>query len=114
MTLRGDRAVSELAALNTESAPPPRTGSSPGFLAARPGRAVAIEYARLAVPPVRSLVLPATHRDRVEAFELMRSRPDKSWSFVECASILACQRRSISRVFTHDRHFTQAGLRILL
>ena len=48
------------------------------------------------------------------AMDLYESRPDKEWSIVDCSSILICQNRGIRRVFTHDRHFRQAGFAVLL
>ena len=58
-------------------------------------------------------IVPATRRDWERAFEFYQARPDKSWS-LDCISILLCQDRGIQEVFTGDRHFEQAGLRILL
>ena len=48
------------------------------------------------------------------ALDLYESRPDQSWSLVDCSSMLICKQRRIKRVFTHDRHFKQAGFQILL
>lgn len=48
------------------------------------------------------------------ALDYYESRTDKSWSLVDCSSMLICKGRSISRVLTHDRHFRQAGFEILL
>ncbi len=59
-------------------------------------------------------VLPASRKAFVSSLDLYRSRPDKQWSLVDCSSILICQERGIRRVFTHDRHFRQAGFDILL
>lgn len=63
-------------------------------------------------PHVR--VLPATHADWREAFNLFRELTDKEWSLVDCASILFCRQEGVMEVFTHDHHFVQAGFRILL
>jgi predicted nucleic acid-binding protein len=59
-------------------------------------------------------IVPATRQAWEKAFELYRRRSDKSWSLVDCISILLCQDRGIQEVFTGDHHFEQAGLRILL
>lgn len=59
-------------------------------------------------------ILEAGRSDWLAAFDLYRSRADKDWSFIDCTSILCCQSRSINRVFTHDHHFGQAGMEILL
>lgn len=59
-------------------------------------------------------VVEATRGGWDAAFDLYRSRDDKDWSLVDCTSILICRSRSIQRVFTHDRHFAQAGFELLL
>jgi predicted nucleic acid-binding protein len=48
------------------------------------------------------------------ALALYRSRPDKAWSLIDCASIWECEQRGVRRVFTRDHHFRQAGLETLL
>lgn len=62
----------------------------------------------------RTTIVEADRAAWREAFALYEQRPDKDWSFVDCASMLICQSRGISRVFTHDRHFAQAGFDLLL
>jgi predicted nucleic acid-binding protein len=62
----------------------------------------------------RTTVIEATRMEWDRAFELFRSYADKSWSLVDCSSMLICRDREISRVFTSDRHFLQFGLEILL
>jgi predicted nucleic acid-binding protein len=59
-------------------------------------------------------IIPATHDEWERGFEVYRARPDKSWSLVDCISILLCRRQGIEDVFTGDQHFEQAGLRILV
>jgi predicted nucleic acid-binding protein len=44
-----------------------------------------------------------------EAWQLLKQRPDKSWSLVDCASIVVMQHRHITTAFTTDHHFEQAG-----
>lgn len=62
----------------------------------------------------RVALIPATREAWDAALTLYRDRPDKEWSFVDCSSILICEEQGIRRVFTHDRHFAQAGLEVLL
>ena len=78
-------------------------------------------YRRLAVEAVhhfhtfpRVEIVAATHDDWLLGFALYESRQDKEWSLVDCLSIRVCQQLAIEEVFTADRHFEQAGLRILL
>jgi len=61
-----------------------------------------------------ALIVPATRADWQRAFELFCSRPDKEWSLVDCTSMLICHEHGIRDVFTHDRHFSQAGFGILI
>jgi predicted nucleic acid-binding protein len=49
-----------------------------------------------------------------EAWNLLRSRHDKEWSLVDCASFVLMQRRSITEALTTDHHFEQAGFIRLL
>lgn len=44
-----------------------------------------------------------------EAWELFRTRPDKSWSLVDCASFVLMNQRGLLEALTTDRHFEQAG-----
>lgn len=48
------------------------------------------------------------------AFQLFRTRPDKQWSLVDCASFVVMQQRGISESLTTDHHFEQAGFVPLL
>ena len=49
-----------------------------------------------------------------EALALYRKRPDKGYSLVDCLSMVICRDRGIAEVLTHDHHFAQEGLTILL
>ncbi|MGH7224801.1 MAG: type II toxin-antitoxin system VapC family toxin [Gemmataceae bacterium] len=49
-----------------------------------------------------------------EAWTLLRSRLDKEWSLVDCASFVLMQRRGIVEALTADHHFEQAGFVRLL
>jgi predicted nucleic acid-binding protein len=49
-----------------------------------------------------------------EAWNLLRSRQDKEWSLVDCASFVLMQRRGIGEALTTDHHFEQAGFIRLL
>jgi uncharacterized protein len=43
------------------------------------------------------------------AWQLLKSREDKEWSLVDCASFVLMQERGISDALTSDHHFQQAG-----
>lgn len=49
-----------------------------------------------------------------EAWQLLKSRQDKEWSLVDCASIVVMTRRGITDALTTDHHFEQAGFVRLL
>lgn len=49
-----------------------------------------------------------------EAWQLLRSRQDKEWSLVDCASFVLMKRRGCTEALTSDHHFEQAGLIRLL
>jgi predicted nucleic acid-binding protein len=85
-----------------------------GGAAHAPLRGPACQTIRRLQESRRTTIVPATREDWVRAFELFASRPDKEWSLVDCSSILICRERNIREVFTHDHHFEQAGLTVLL
>jgi predicted nucleic acid-binding protein len=61
-----------------------------------------------------TMILEASREDWVRAYKLFRQRRDKDWSFIDCTSMVLCKDLGIDHVLTHDHHFTQAGLTILL
>ncbi|MFO0850353.1 MAG: hypothetical protein U0871_17605 [Gemmataceae bacterium] len=44
-----------------------------------------------------------------DAWQLWRSRLDKDWSLVDCASFAAMTRLGVVEAITADHHFDQAG-----
>ena len=77
-------------------------------------RARATRVVRELLSDVTVEVVPATRDSFMHATEFYESRPDKEWGLVDCSSMLICAKRGMRRVFTHDRHFRQAGLQVLL
>jgi len=49
-----------------------------------------------------------------QAWQLLKSRQDKDWSLVDCASFVVMQQRGITEALTTDHHFEQAGFVRLL
>jgi len=45
-----------------------------------------------------------------ESWSLLKERQDKTWSLVDCSSIVLMKHRGITDAFTTDNHFEQAGL----
>lgn len=48
------------------------------------------------------------------AWELCKSRPDKSWSLIDCSSFIIMKQLEITTALTADHHFEQSGLIRLL
>jgi predicted nucleic acid-binding protein len=49
-----------------------------------------------------------------EAWRLLKARPDKEWSLVDCVSFVVMTRRGILEALATDHHFEQAGFIRLL
>ncbi|MGI8461617.1 MAG: type II toxin-antitoxin system VapC family toxin [Solirubrobacterales bacterium] len=47
------------------------------------------------------------------AWSLLRSRADKRWSFVDATSFALMERDGVTEALTFDRHFAQAGFKML-
>lgn len=45
---------------------------------------------------------------------LFLDRPDKDWGLTDCISFLVMQERRVTRSFTSDHHFEQAGFKRLM
>lgn len=79
---------------------------------------------RWGLAPVRRFVdllrrSPTVRRVRISepvfdaSLELMLSHGDKNWSFTDCTSFVTMAETGISRAFTWDHNFTEAGFEIL-
>ena len=60
---------------------------------------------------VRVHIDPALHR---QAWDLLKARPDKHWSLVDCASFVVMTQLGLREALTTDHHFEQAGFVRLL
>jgi predicted nucleic acid-binding protein len=67
----------------------------------------------LTASPYVEVVHVDTNMDH-DAWQLLRSRQDKDWSVVDCASFILMQRSGIDEALTTDHHFEQAGFIRLL
>ena len=56
-------------------------------------------------------ITPEIHQS---AFDLLRSREDKNWSWVDAASFVVMQKRGLAQALTTDHHFDQAGFKRLV
>ena len=59
-------------------------------------------------------IIPATQELFESGFALFSQRMDKDWSLTDCISFVAMRQRGITDVLTGDRHFEQAGFKVLL
>jgi uncharacterized protein len=48
-----------------------------------------------------------------QAFELYKTRQDKTWGLLDCISFIVMQSRNICTALTFDQHFVQAGFQAL-
>lgn len=62
----------------------------------------------------RISVIPQSRELFSRALDLYRTRLDKGYSLTDCMSMLVCADLNISHVLSHDHHFEQEGLTILL
>ncbi len=77
-------------------------------------RAVIIEFtASLTASPFVEIIHIDPTLDE-QAWQLLRSRPDKDWSLVDCASFVVVQQRGLTEALTTDHHFEHAGFVRLL
>ena len=85
-----------------------------GNYLARGDRHLFVELMRQLPLSPRFQILPVNDQSFREAVELYSERPDKQWSFVDCASFATMKRQRIREALTTDRHFEQAGFVVLL
>lgn len=60
------------------------------------------------------LILPANHLQYETGCRLYERRDDKAWSLTDCMSFLAMRTYGLRVALTADKHFLQAGFRILM
>ena len=77
-------------------------------------RAVAAEGYRRAHADPRIEVVPFQPELIGSAVELYQTRPDKSWSLTDCLSFVVMERRQLTEALTTDRHFEQAGMKVIM
>jgi predicted nucleic acid-binding protein len=49
-----------------------------------------------------------------KAFELYKSRSDKVWGLIDCVSFIVMKELGITDALSADRHFEQAGFKVLI
>jgi uncharacterized protein len=79
----------------------------------RVGRAEAIEWGR-GMRETRAIELIRVDEEtEEEAWRMLESHTDKTWSYVDAVSFALMDREDSSEAFTFDRHFAQRGHRML-
>jgi len=58
-------------------------------------------------------VMPASPEYFRAGLDLFAGRPDKAWSLIDCISFEQMRSRGIADALSFDRHFEQAGFRLL-
>lgn len=59
-------------------------------------------------------VITISHELFIRGVEFYKKRPDKSYSLTDCISMNICRDRGIADVLSHDHHFSQEGLNLLM
>jgi len=59
-------------------------------------------------------VLSETRQTFLDGLTLYESLSDKAYSLTDCIAMNVMRKRGITDILTHDPHFTQEGLQILL
>jgi len=59
-------------------------------------------------------IVPASSALVTRGLDLFARRLDKDWSLTDCISFVVMREHGVTEALTTDRHFEQAGFRILL
>jgi predicted nucleic acid-binding protein len=62
----------------------------------------------------RVTIVPPTKDVFDRGLDLYSRRPDKDWSLTDCISFLVMEDRGLTDAAALDRHFSQAGFKILI
>ncbi len=79
----------------------------------RVGRAEAIQWGRGLRETKAIELVRVDEETEEEAWRILESHEDKSWSYVDAVSFALMDREGSSEAFTFDRHFAQRGHRML-
>ncbi|MEA1907596.1 MAG: type II toxin-antitoxin system VapC family toxin [Euryarchaeota archaeon] len=59
-------------------------------------------------------IIPLSEELYEKGRQLYRERVDKEWGLTDCISFIAMQEYGLTEALTTDRHFEQAGFKVLL
>lgn len=77
-------------------------------------RKEAIEIIRILRNSIKTEVIEIDADLFGKGINLYEKFQDKKWGLVDCISFVVMQERGISDALTSDKHFTQAGFRVLM
>jgi predicted nucleic acid-binding protein len=77
-------------------------------------RAVFVELVQRLRADANSTIVEANRAIFDAGFDLYSQRPDKDWSLTDCISFVVMNRLRLTEALTADRHFEQAGFKVLL
>ena len=77
-------------------------------------RPVFLRMAEIIQQDVKARLIPATSGLLQAGLQLFGNRMDKGWSLTDCISFAVMESHGITEALTCDRHFEQAGFRVLL
>lgn len=73
-----------------------------------------VEIIELILADPNTNVIPISHEIFLKGVDLYKQRPEKEYSLTDCISMNVCQSRGIMDVLSHDHHFSQEGLTVLM
>ncbi len=59
-------------------------------------------------------IVQTTSDHEEQAWQIFRQTDDKEWGITDCVSMIVMRDHDITRVFSSDHHFEQAGFEILV
>lgn len=59
-------------------------------------------------------IIPLSEELYEKGWQLYRERVDKEWGLTDCISFITMQEYGLTEALTTDRHFEQAGFKVLL
>jgi predicted nucleic acid-binding protein len=77
-------------------------------------RPVFLDLVRCILADVQTTVVRADRTLFEAGLHLYAQRPDKDWSLTDCTSFVVMEREGLTDALTADRHFEQAGFKVLL
>jgi hypothetical protein len=73
-----------------------------------------VEFIRFLRTDPSTTVVPLSKELLNAGWELYAARLDKDWSLTDCMSFVVMKKEGLTEALTADRHFEQAGFKVLL